>query len=51
MGTLLPNPPPISGEITRILCSGSPDTSAYTVRWAWGAWDVVHNVSFPSTRS
>jgi len=24
MGTLLPNPPPMSGEMIRILCSGSP---------------------------
>ena len=51
MGTLLPNPPPMSGEITRILCSGRPDTSAYTVLWACGACEVVHSVSFPFTLS
>ena len=41
MGTLLPNPPPMSGEITRILCSGRPATMAYRVRCACGAWVVA----------
>ena len=36
--TLLPNPPPMSGEMIRILCSGRPVTSAYSVRCACGAW-------------
>jgi len=51
MGTLLPNPPPMSGEITRILCSGRPATSAYTVRCACGAWVVHQSVSLPLTLS
>ncbi len=51
MGTLLPNPPPISGEITRILCSGTPVTMAYRVRCACGAWLVAQTVSLPLTRS
>ncbi|CFS07326.1 Uncharacterised protein [Mycobacterium tuberculosis] len=41
----------MSGEITRILCSGNPATSAYSVRCACGAWLVVHSVSFPVTGS
>ena len=51
MGTLLPNPPPISGEITRILCSGRPAIMAYRVRCACGAWLVAQTVSLPLTRS
>jgi hypothetical protein len=51
MPTLPPKPPPMSGAITRILCSGSPATSAYTVRCACGAWVVHHRVSLPLTRS
>ena len=47
MGTLLPNPPPISGEITLILCSGTPATIAYRVRCACGAWVVAQIVSLP----
>src|SRR6266568_8198677 len=51
MGTLLPKPPPTSGEMTRILCSGSPATSAYTVRCACGAWVLHQMVSLPVTLS
>ena len=40
-GTLLPNPPPMSGETIRIFSSGSPVTSANTVRIACGACDVM----------
>src|SRR5215204_2601219 len=31
MGTLFPKPPPMSGEIIRIWCSGSPETMAKSV--------------------
>ncbi len=48
---MLPNPPPMSGEMTRILCSGRPDTMAYRVRCACGAWVVSQMVSFPLTWS
>ena len=48
---MLPNPPPMSGLITRIFCSGRPATSAYSVRWAWGAWVVHQMVSLPVTLS
>ena len=41
----------MSGEITRILCSGRPDTMAYRVRWACGAWVVSQMVSLPVTWS
>ena len=51
MGTLLPNPPPMSGEMIRILCSGRPATSAYRVRCACGACVVDQTVSFPLTLS
>ena len=51
MPTLLPKPPPMSGEMTRILCSGSPATIAYSVRWACGAWVVDQTVSLPVTGS
>ena len=51
MATLLPNPPPMSGEMIRILCSGRPVTSAYIVRWACGAWLVDQTVSLPLTVS
>ncbi len=47
MGTLLPKPPPMSGEMILILCSGMPATSAYRVRCACGAWVVDQTVSFP----
>ena len=53
-GTLPPNPPPISGEMMRILCSSNPTwpaTSAKTVRMACGAWVVIQTVSLPSTLS
>src|SRR3989454_960006 len=46
-GTLPPNPPPISGEMMRIFCSGRPATRANTVRIAWGAWVVIQTVSLP----
>ena len=51
MPTLLPNPPPMSGLIIRILCSGRPATIAYSVRWACGAWVLHQMVSFPVTLS
>ena len=51
MPTLPPKPPPMSGEMTRILCSGRPATSAYTVRCACGAWVVDQIVSLPVTLS
>jgi hypothetical protein len=51
MPTLPPKPPPMSGEMMRIFCSGRPATSAYTVRWACGAWVVVQTVSLPVTLS
>ncbi len=41
----------MSGEMIRILCSGSPVTSAYMVRWACGAWLVDQMVSLPLTAS
>jgi hypothetical protein len=43
MGTLFPNPPPTSGLTIRILCSGMPDTIENSVRWAWGACEVIVN--------
>ena len=48
MGTLLPNPPPMSGEITRILCSGRPVTIEYRVRCACGAWLVAQAGQLPA---
>ena len=51
MPTLLPKPPPMSGLITRILCSGRPATIAYSVRWACGAWVLHQMVSLPVTLS
>ncbi len=51
MPTLLPKPPPMSGEITRILCSGMPATRANSVRWACGACVVSYSVSLPLTGS
>ena len=47
MGTLLPNPPPMSGETTRILCSPIPAAAEYSRRCACGAWLVTHIVSLP----
>ncbi len=35
----------------RILCSGRPATSEYSVRCACGAWEVHQTVSFPDTGS
>ena len=51
MPTLLPKPPPMSGEMIWMLCSGIPATRAYTVRCACGAWLVDQTVSLPVTRS
>src|SRR4029453_13631201 len=36
--SLPPNPPPTSGAITRILCSGVPVVAAGRTRAAAGAW-------------
>jgi hypothetical protein len=41
MGTLLPKPPPMSGEMIWMFCSGRPATSANTVRCACGACEVM----------
>src|SRR6266516_1531461 len=46
-GTLLPNPPPMSGEMIRMFSSGSPATSANTVRMACGACEVIQMVACP----
>ena len=51
MPTLPPKPPPMSGEMIWIFCSGMPATSAYTVRCACGAWFVDQTVSLPVTGS
>ncbi len=40
-GTLLPKPPPMSGLMIRMFCSGRPATIANTVRCACGACDVM----------
>jgi hypothetical protein len=48
---LLPKPPPMSGEITRMLCSSIPEIRETTVRIAWGAWKVPQRVSLPFTLS
>ncbi len=40
-GTLLPNPPPMSGETIRIICSGSSATRATAARMMCGAWVVM----------
>ncbi len=34
-----------------MFCSGSPVTSANTVRIAWGAWVVIQMVNRPETES
>ncbi len=47
MGTLLPKPPPMSGEMIRMFCSGSPATNANSVRWACGACEVIQMVVLP----
>ncbi len=41
----------MSGEMTRILCSGMPLTREKTVRIACGAWVVIQMVSLPETAS
>ena len=40
-GTLLPKPPPMSGEMIRIMCSGSSATMATAARMMCGAWVVM----------
>ena len=40
-GTLLPKPPPRSGETIRIMCSGSSATRATAARMMWGACEVM----------
>ena len=50
-GALLPNPPPMSGEMILILCSGRPRNSEYSVRCACGACEVDQTVSLPVTSS
>ncbi|MDC4222785.1 MAG: hypothetical protein MPW15_00700 [Candidatus Manganitrophus sp.] len=50
----MPKPPPMSGEITRILSSERPTwpaTSARTVRMTWGACVVMISFNFPVTFS
>src|SRR6201984_1420763 len=49
-GTLLPKPPPMSGEMMRIMCSGSSATSATAVRMMCGAWVVMYTVSLEVAR-
>ena len=39
----------MSWVLTRMFCSGRPDTSASTVRMACGAWLVMWSVSWPRT--
>ena len=48
---MLPNPPPMSGEMTWILCSGILEISDATVRMTCGAWKVPQTVSSPRTLS
>lgn len=42
----MPNPPPMSGETMRIMCSGSSATSATAARMMSGACVVMWTVSF-----
>ena len=51
MGTLLPKPPPMSGEMMRTLDSGRPDSIDTTVRTTCGACEVIQVVSSPRTGS
>ena len=46
----MPNPPPMSGETIRIMCSGSSATSATAARMMCGAWLVMYTVSFEVDR-
>ena len=41
----------MSGEMTRMLCSGRPATIANSVRCAWGAWLVMYSVALPVAAS
>ena len=50
-GTLLPKPPPRSGEMIRIMCSGSSATSDTAARMMCGACVVMYTVSFDVERS
>ena len=47
MGTLLPNPPPTSVAMTRILCSPIPVTKDARNRTMCGFWLVLHRVNSP----
>ncbi len=47
---MLPNPPPMSGETIRIMCSGSSATSATAARMMCGACVVMYTVSFSVAR-
>src|SRR4029450_12097345 len=49
-GPLFPNPPPRSGEMIRIICSGSSATSATAARMMCGACVVMYTVSFEVDR-
>src|SRR5260370_38559679 len=49
-GTLLPKPPPMSGETIRIMCSGSSATSATAARMMCGAWVVMYTVRLDVAR-
>src|SRR6266540_2199879 len=49
--SLPPNPPPTSGAITRILCSGTPVTSASISRRMCGIWVADHIVHSPAPGS
>src|SRR5579864_3453261 len=49
-GTLFPNPPPMSGEMIRIMCSGSSATIATAARIMCGACVVMYTVSLDVAR-
>ena len=48
MSSLEPKPPPTSGAMTRILCSGMPVTSEMKMRTKCGTW-VADQIVYEST--
>ena len=50
-GILLPNPPPTSPAMMRILCSATPVTSEQRNRTIWGFCVVLQMVSSPMEAS
>ncbi len=48
--SLDPNPPPTSGAMTLMFCSGMPVTRASMTRSTCGIWVADHSVNSPPTQ-